>query len=1000
MSATQSEAARGALPEGSAAAEAAANPLAGSGVIPEKPQVVQQRRETTKKLQARVEQEPDDVESWSQLLRALRQSPDEARTAYESFLKRFPTATRFILDFAKMEFGAGEMARAKTLLGKTLRLNPDPELWQFYVDFVRSSKLVPALKRLSAAKTAAQAKGAAASAAKEEEAASAAVEAARSAVSKAFEYAVGKVGLLPGADGLWDAWLQFLRSMPSETEFEVEQRRQALRSALQRSCAAPIARVASAELWAEYEAFEKDNAQATLAASLLAKHKPAFVTASAVARERAALWAAINPHVVPVQPPQDRASSSGPAARGFALVLQQLPGWRALLAYEERNPLRLDAEQHASLMRSHLQRCLLSTRSAPHFWMELARSELRIAGVLGPSEPIFAVADKPDAMASAAGAAARSAALKVLTEGCKAAPRSEALAMATADIAELLGQPKTAVDVYEQAAKGRPSASLLVAWLRFTRRHAGATAARHVLASARKICSHPALFLAAADMEATCNAEPATALKLLDLGRRHLATEASKGGPGATRAFVDFAVAACSMACRFADAANARSLLEAFVGDVPPRSWGPLMAVYLDFEARGADGGGDIRRLARLEMRCLRESGALPGAASWGGPDGVAGGASLAAHAYRWQCFGLPPADGAADAAVFTQGAPPPLAFRTADGGCRFGEEAAAAASAALGVEPAAAPAPRASLLAHGAPAAPAAASVPMHPSAGGPAAAAAAVSGGPLLAATSAGPASNGPAAVSGTAASSAAAPAISAAALSGRVIPSVALSAHAPPSSTSAAFAPPASRMLDGQVAAPTPQPSVPVHPSLLRKAAKVAERQAEASGSSAGSAAAAAAEQDPAPVQVSDPVPALLKEATPRGRILGPALTRLCVAVASSSAQPLPALAAKQLVTDIRYIAVPPSILAEAASDERLMQAAYVGGVGRFMHLAEAFVSHPGEDIEAEVAAAQAGNGAQPKQELGAPAAKRPRDESDPDADQAAPSAQRIKPEPSDA
>ncbi|KAA0161247.1 hypothetical protein FNF28_05126 [Cafeteria roenbergensis] len=878
MSATQSEAARGALPEGSAAAEAAANPLAGSGVIPEKPQVVQQRRETTKKLQARVEQEPDDVESWSQLLRALRQSPDEARTAYESFLKRFPTATRFILDFAKMEFGAGEMARAKTLLGKTLRLNPDPELWQFYVDFVRSSKLVPALKRLSAAKTAAQAKGAAASAAKEEEAASAAVEAARSAVSKAFEYAVGKVGLLPGADGLWDAWLQFLRSMPSETEFEVEQRRQALRSALQRSCAAPIARVASAELWAEYEAFEKDNAQATLAASLLAKHKPAFVTASAVARERAALWAAINPHVVPVQPPQDRASSSGPAAQGFALVLQQLPGWRALLAYEERNPLRLDAEQHASLMRSHLQRCLLSTRSAPHFWMELARSELRIAGVLGPSEPIFAVADKPDAMASAAGAAARSAALKVLTEGCKAAPRSEALAMATADIAELLGQPKTAVDVYEQVAKGRPSASLLVAWLRFTRRHAGATAARHVLASARKICSHPALFLAAADMEATCNAEPATALKLLDLGRRHLATEASKGGPGATRAFVDFAVAACSMACRFADAANARSLLEAFVGDVPPRSWGPLMAVYLDFEARGADGGGDIRRLARLEMRCLRESGALPGAASWGGPDGVAG--------------------------------------------------------------------------------------------------------------------------AVSGTAASSAAAPAISAAALSGRVIPSVALSAHAPPSSTSAAFAPPASRMLDGQVAAPTPQPSVPVHPSLLRKAAKVAERQAEASGSSAGSAAAAAAEQDPAPVQVSDPVPALLKEATPRGRILGPALTRLCVAVASSPALPLPALAAKQLVTDIRYIAVPPSILAEAASDERLMQAAYVGGVGRFMHLAEAFVSHPGEDIEAEVAAAQAGNGAQPKQELGAPAAKRPRDESDPDADQAAPSAQRIKPEPSDA
>lgn len=708
-----------------------------------------------------------------------------------------------MLDYAKMELAAGEIARTKTLLGKSVRNSLDPELWQFYVDFVRSTRLVVALKALSKIKTAQQ--GGTADGATDEDLAKATsvVESARSAVSQAFEFSLGKVGLLPGSDGLWEEWLSFVRSMPSGTEYEVEQRREQLRKALQRAIAVPTARVANGELWTEYEAFERDNAQDVLASRLLDKHRPAFVTASAVAQERSALWAKINPHLVPVQPPQPGAvaasapssSSAGEAAatkasapadtaaaRGFAQVCEQVPLWRALLRYEARNPLRLGPEAHASLMRAHLQRCLLSTRCLPHFWAELALLELRSGGLLQPGEPLAALAERPDAVASPAGAKAAQAALKTLTEGCHAARTSQALAITAADTAELLGNTKAAGQLYDQAAKQCPEAPIWTAWMRFARRTDSAVAARRVFVAAKAQSTNPAVFLTAAEIEASANGDAAIALNIIDLGRKRL-QDAVAAGSETPQALVNYFVAGCRLAMNHADDANTRSLFESCLEGLRPEQRGPVLALYLSYEARLAAGGGDMKRLARLEMRCWREVGSLPGVPDQGAGVGEDGAATMTAQAHHWQAFGLAPAAGAADAAMFAASAFQPAMFHDSMGGLLLGATATTAGAAAA-----------ARATGTGSSAVVAAASIPQA-----------------LLHST-------------------------------------VSLAGIAP------AKRPGALPQLDGQVAAPIPQTSVPVHPSLLKAKQETAAPASASQTPQQPAIAAAVAAVSAAPESIS--------------------------------------------------------------------------------------------------------------------------------------------------
>lgn len=75
------------------AASDASNPLAAAAVpIAVKAETTARKQASVKKLQEAVDADPDDIDSWGQLLRSLRSQPELARQAYTTFLKRFPTA--------------------------------------------------------------------------------------------------------------------------------------------------------------------------------------------------------------------------------------------------------------------------------------------------------------------------------------------------------------------------------------------------------------------------------------------------------------------------------------------------------------------------------------------------------------------------------------------------------------------------------------------------------------------------------------------------------------------------------------------------------------------------------------------------------------------------------------------------------------------------------------------------------------------------------------------
>jgi hypothetical protein len=581
-----------------------------------------------------------------------------------------------------MEHLAGETARAKAILEQSVKRILDPQLWSFYVEFVRSTRLVPALKELSRVKTEnAEDKAAL-------EAAISAVDTARSAVSQAFDFTLKRVGLFPGADELWESWMSFIKSYPASTEYEIEQRREALRKAFHRYLAAPSAKAISGELWAEYQTFEVENAQAALAARLLEQHRSTAVTAGAVARERAPLWVAINTSITPVSPPV-AGGALGCAVAGSQQVQEQLAAWRTFLDYEYRNPLRLGASEHLDLMKAHLQRCLLSTRSLPDAWVELAFIELRAGGVLSAGEPLAVLAEKPDALRSKTGTPAAQSALRTLVEGCIAAPQSQLLALFTADAAELMGAVQIATQTYQRAARACPGPALWINWIRFARRSSNATLARQVFMEAKKWPSGntPSVFLAMAEVEACVNSEPATALKVLDLGRRKLLPKellAASDSNVTLAEYCDFAVAACRIASTTSEAANTRSLFEGFLELLPSRNRAQLLALYLSYEMHMAPGAADLKRIARLELRCLRETGSLPVIVSaYSSASSLSSGVGiLSSVSHRWQAFGHPPASGPADMLFLSRHEYHPQAFREASGNLLLGDAAVKAGAA------------------------------------------------------------------------------------------------------------------------------------------------------------------------------------------------------------------------------------------------------------------------------------------------------------------------------
>jgi cleavage stimulation factor subunit 3 len=84
----------------------------------------------------------------------------------------------------------------------------------------------------------------------------------RATIAQAYEFVLSHVGVDPKAGAIWLEYLQFIKSAPTNSQWEEQQQQDQLRRTYQRAVATPLSNVE--QLWREYDLFENTANQATV----------------------------------------------------------------------------------------------------------------------------------------------------------------------------------------------------------------------------------------------------------------------------------------------------------------------------------------------------------------------------------------------------------------------------------------------------------------------------------------------------------------------------------------------------------------------------------------------------------------------------------------------------------------------------------------------------------------------------------------------------------------
>jgi len=503
--------------------------------------------------------------------------------------------------YTESEQKAGNLVEAEAILQHCLPRVPSMKLWSFYVDYVKDTRLKPALDSTKSAD--------------DDNAGRDAVIAAREEVTEAYEFCLARLGNCFGAEVLWRGLVAHLKASPGEGLYEEGIQQAALRRVYQRAVVSGHA--ACDRMWGEYTQWEYSVAGGdTLAAqaavaSVEARHRNAVQ----VARRRGAMWSGVQQGIL-ARPIPEGGTPSDRNARQH--LVSQLALWQEIVRFEVSNPLNLpDDEAAAALARLAFEQALLCMRCFPDLWHEYALFVSRAATVGGPDSTA-----------------------EIYTRALRAVPNSTTLACAAADFLEASGRGSDAVGVLESLLERCPSDVGFIQLERATRRVAGIKAARAVFARARtSAVLTPAVFLASASLEAYANREPSTAARVLKLGQRRFPSD---GG---------YAVAYLDFMQRISDDNNVRALFENVLASLPKAAAKPVWDRYVDFELRGCAGGGSVSALSRVERR--RAEAYPEDAARYRSP--------LLATLHRYNHFGALPSSSADVEFMRRHGFQPPL---------------------------------------------------------------------------------------------------------------------------------------------------------------------------------------------------------------------------------------------------------------------------------------------------------------------------------------------------
>ncbi|KAG6336073.1 hypothetical protein ID866_3020 [Astraeus odoratus] len=267
----------------------------------------------------KLREHPQDPEGWNQLVDIAENSGDleQIKQTYEALLETYPN-TRNIKSSAQIAYlnhflSPGLFQYAEELFKRFLRTSPSVDLWKFYLTYVRRVNTSPS---------------------------------SREAVSRAYEFALNRIGQDKDSGEIWYDYIQFLKAGETNTTWEEQQKMDALRKVYHRAVQIPLENVE--KLWSELETFENGLNKIT-AKKFMSDLSPSHMQARTVLRQ-------LQRHLGPLFPPPPPSSSSRPSiylppTPIFNAAERALVGaWKTYLKWEENNPLEFEEKDKATLV--------------------------------------------------------------------------------------------------------------------------------------------------------------------------------------------------------------------------------------------------------------------------------------------------------------------------------------------------------------------------------------------------------------------------------------------------------------------------------------------------------------------------------------------------------------------------------------------------------------------------------------------------------------------------
>ncbi|CAE6450936.1 unnamed protein product [Rhizoctonia solani] len=332
-----------------------------ANVTPPAPEPPKQKLTETELLRERLKNDPLDTSVHQRLIGIAEASGDveKIQDAYEGLLAAFPNATSAQIAYLNHFLTPALFSKAELLFSRFLRNSISPELWKFYLAYVR---------RTNSSTTDPQ---------------------TREVVKKAFEFALLHIGQDRAAGDIWRDYIDFVKAGEAKTTWEEQQKMDALRRLYHRAVVIPLENVE--QLWRELDQFENGLNKIT-AKKFLADLSPSYMTARTALRELRRLLDPLEEKAA--SPPRDPAI---PAPPDFNLPTPPtwtesdraaVQGWKAYVKWEESNPLDLEdtAAWHGRVSAAHRKAC-----AAMQFYPEIWYLAYNWANATGKSDEAMTI---------------------------------------------------------------------------------------------------------------------------------------------------------------------------------------------------------------------------------------------------------------------------------------------------------------------------------------------------------------------------------------------------------------------------------------------------------------------------------------------------------------------------------------------------------------------------------------------------------------------------------